>query len=316
MEKPPDHFIPIEDRPAAHAPMADAPKPFPEASRPASIRRQFPWINLALFITTLFTTLMAGALHQGISLLRNPSEWWVGVPFSFTLMAILLTHEMGHYLSSRYHHVDATLPYFIPAPPNPFLIGTFGAFIRMTSPITNRRALLDIGASGPIAGFGVAVLAVAIGLHYSPIINESGSTGLKLGEPLIFTMISYVTLGPVPDQHHILLHPIAFAGWIGLFITALNLIPIGQLDGGHIIYAVFGPYHRVISMSMIVVLIFMGIVGWPGWLLWAVLPLLFGITHPPLVDSAFPLDHRRRVIGWISLVILVLCFTPSPFLLE
>jgi len=315
MERPFVHSVPAGES-ATQISTVDTSNSAEEFSQPAEIQRRFPWINLTLFIITVFTTLMAGALHQGVDLLRNPSGLWVGAPYSFTLMAILLTHEMGHYLSSRYHHVEATLPYFIPAPPNPFFIGTFGAFIRMTSPITNRRALLDIGASGPIAGFVIAILAVAVGLYQSPVIEAPDSVGLRLGEPLIFTMISYITLGPIPDQYNVLLHPIAFAGWIGLFVTALNLIPIGQLDGGHIIYAVFGRHHRAVSISMILILIFMGIVSWPGWLLWAVIPLIFGIGHPQLINPEIPLDRRRRVIGWISLAILVLTFTPSPFLIE
>ena len=315
MERPSNHSFPAGES-AARISTVNTRVSAEDSCPTVEIQRQFPWINLSLFILTVFTTLMAGALHQGVDLLRNPSGLWVGAPFSFTLMSILLTHEMGHYLSSRYHHVDATLPYFIPAPPVPFLIGTFGAFIRMTSPITNRRALLDIGASGPIAGFVIAILAVAVGLYQSPVIEASGSVGLRLGEPLIFTMISYITIGPIPDQYDVLLHPIAFAGWIGLFVTALNLIPMGQLDGGHIIYAIFGRHHRAVSLSMIPVLLFMGIIGWPGWLLWAVLPLLFGIRHPPLVDPEISLDRRHQIIAWTSLAILILTFTPSPFLIE
>ena len=288
-----------------------SPIPSTEEAERAAIRRRFPGVNLALFMVTVLTTLMAGALQQDVDVFRNPAGLIVGIPFSFTLMAILLTHEMGHYLASRYHRVDATLPYFIPAPS---IIGTFGAFIRMTSPIVNKRALLDIGASGPIAGFIVAVLAVAVGLPYSHIVETPTVEGMKLGEPIIFSMISNLTIGPVPKHFDVLLHPIAFAGWIGLFVTALNLIPMGQLDGGHIVYAVFGRYHRTISLAMIPILILFGFSGWPGWFIWAVLPLIFGINHPPLLDPASPLDRRRQVIGWISLAIFVLTFTPTPFM--
>jgi membrane-associated protease RseP (regulator of RpoE activity) len=226
-------------------------------------------------------------------------------------MAILLTHEMGHYLTSRYHGVGATLPYFIPAPS---IIGTFGAFIRMTSPIVHKRALLDIGASGPIAGFIVAIFAVAIGLHYSTVVETPTMEGMKLGSPLIFSLISQIIIGPIPDHSDVILHPIAFAGWIGMFVTALNLIPIGQLDGGHVVFAVLGRRHRVISLGMIPILFLLGITGWPGWFLWAILPLIFGINHPPVMDSDSPLDRNRQIIGWISLAIFVLTFTPTPFM--
>jgi membrane-associated protease RseP (regulator of RpoE activity) len=183
----------------------------------------------------------------------------------------------------------------------------------MTTPIYNKRALLDIGASGPIAGFVVAVVAVAIGLRHSTV-TETTIEGVKLGAPLIFSFLSNIVIGPIPDHYDVLLHPIAFAGWIGMFVTALNLIPIGQLDGGHIIYAVFGKYHRAISLSMIPILIVFGMVGWPGWFLWAVLPLIFGINHPPVMDSDSLLDRNRRIIGWLSLAIFVLTFTPTPFM--
>jgi membrane-associated protease RseP (regulator of RpoE activity) len=314
MEQPPAHPIPIAvpagRREEPVSPPLTEPASF-ESSDEVEVRKRFPWVNLLLFITTVFTTLLAGALQQGLNVLQHPAELVRGIPFSFTLMAILLTHEMGHYLTSRYHGVGATLPYFIPAPS---IIGTFGAFIRMTSPIMNKRALLDIGASGPIAGFVVAVVAVAIGLHYSTVVETTTMEGMKLGSPMIFSLISKMVIGSIPDHYDVLLHPIAFAGWIGMFVTALNLIPIGQLDGGHIIYAVFGKYHRAISLSMIPILILFGTVGWTGWFLWAVLPLIFGINHPPVMDSDSLLDRNRRIIGWLSLAIFVLTFTPTPFM--
>lgn len=274
-------------------------------------RKRFPWVNLLLFVLTVFTTLLAGTLQQGLNVFQHPADLVRGIPFSFTLMAILLTHEMGHYLTSRYHGVGATLPYFIPAPS---IIGTFGAFIRMTSPIYNKRALLDIGASGPIAGFVVAVVAVAVGLRFSTVVETTTMEGMKLGTPLIFSFISNIVIGPIPDHYDVLLHPIAFAGWIGMFVTALNLIPIGQLDGGHVVYAVFGRRHRTISLIMIPTLILLGMFGWPGWYIWAVLPLIFGINHPPVMDSDSPLDRNRQIIGWISLALFALTFTPTPFM--
>jgi membrane-associated protease RseP (regulator of RpoE activity) len=305
MERPSVHPIPLELDTEGPGSLA---LPLEEETQ---AQRHFPWLNLVLFVLTIFTTLLAGALQQGLNIFTNPGALVVGIPFSFTLMTILLTHEMGHYLTSRYHRVGATLPYFIPAPS---IIGTFGAFIRMTSPILSKRALLDIGASGPIAGFVVAIAAVAIGLHYSTVVETPALEGMKLGTPLIFSLISNVVIGSVPDGYDVLLHPIAFAGWIGLFVTALNLIPIGQLDGGHVVFAVFGRRHRTLSLLMIPTLILLGLYGWPGWFLWAVLPLIFGINHPPVLDGDIPLDRPRKIIGWISLLIFILTFTPTPFM--
>jgi len=320
MDRPSVHPIPIEPD------IREIRYVMPSAEAESPMERRFPWINLVLFLLTIFTTLLAGALQQGRNVFADPRALIAGIPFSFTLMAVLLTHEMGHYLTSRHHRVGATLPYFIPAPPI-IGIGTFGAFIRMTSPILSKRALLDIGASGPIAGFVVAIAAVAVGLHYSVVAQTSAVEGMKLGTPLIFSIISSLVIGPIPEGYDVMLHPIAFAGWIGMFVTALNLIPIGQLDGGHIVYAIFGRRHRAFSLLMIPILVVLGVLGlpwvsdllgvygWPGWLLWAFLPLIFGINHPPVLDGDIPLDRTRKFIGWIALVIFILTFTPTPFML-
>jgi membrane-associated protease RseP (regulator of RpoE activity) len=273
-------------------------------------------IHLILFVATVFTTLLAGALMEGADPLHNPASITKGIPFSFTLMAILLTHEMGHYLTAKNYGVPATLPYFIPAPPIPFLIGTFGAFIRMRSPILTKRAILEIGASGPIAGFVVAIVAVIIGLNQSQVVTEiSSSVTLKLGAPLIFEFLNSLLID-VPEGSDVLLHPVAFAGWIGLFVTALNLIPIGQLDGGHVVYALLGKKHKMVSIGMIGVLLVMGFIGWPGWYLWAFLTAILGVKHPPMVDPETSLSSRQKFIGWFSLAIFVLCFTPNPFMIE
>jgi membrane-associated protease RseP (regulator of RpoE activity) len=283
------------------------------SERPLTFPKQRLWIHVVLFIATIFTTLMAGAAQQGVNPFSQPRGWILGIPFSFTLMTILLTHEMGHYLTSRWHGVAATLPYFIPSP-SPF-IGTFGAFIRMTSPIMHKQALLDIGASGPIAGFILSIAAVAVGLPYSEVIEtDEDFAGIGLGAPLVFSVLSDLIIGPVEEGYDVLLHPVAFAGWIGLFVTALNLIPIGQLDGGHVAYAVFGHRHRTLSLLMIPILLVLGSLYWPGWYVWAVLPLVFGINHPPTMDVSIPLDPYRKLIGWLSLIVFVLCFTPSPFI--
>ncbi len=269
-------------------------------------------VPLLLFILTILTTLIAGAMLKNVNPLSSPLAILAGGPFSVTLLSILLVHEMGHYLTARHYRIQATLPYFIPAPPIPFVIGTFGAFIRMQSPIMERKALLEVGAAGPIAGFVVAVAASIIGLQWSTIDRLGAGGSMILGEPLMLQLLSHWLLS-VPQGADVLLHPVAFAGWIGLFITSLNLLPIGQLDGGHIGYAVFGERQRYISLTMVGVLIGLGLLGWKGWLFWAVLTSLIGIGHPPIVDAHEPLTRRQQVIAWLSLAIFLVTFTPSPF---
>ena len=269
-------------------------------------------VPLILFILTVFTTIIAGALQKGVNPFQEPLRLVEGIPFSLTLLTILLTHELGHFFASRAHGVQASLPYFIPAPP-PFLAGTFGAVIKTRSPIMDKRALLDIGAIGPLAGFLTAIVATIIGLSFSTIITiPEEKEVLGLGSSLIFSLLSYFVIGPVPEGQDILLHPIAFAGWIGFFITSLNLLPIGQLDGGHIVYAVFGIWHRLISIIMILILTVFGIFTWQGWLFWAILVTLLGIKHPSLMDGQIALDRRRKIIGWLSLAVFVLTFIPLP----
>lgn len=267
-------------------------------------------IQILLFILTVFTTLIAGALQEGINPLKEPWKMYKGIPFSFTLLGILLSHELSHYFAGRAHHTKATLPYFIPAPS---LIGTFGAFIKMKSPIETRKALIDIGASGPIAGFVISVIASIIGLAYSEVIILPRVEGtLSLGDSILFLTLSRLVLGLSPAGHDILLHPVAFAGWIGLFVTSLNLIPIGQLDGGHIAFGLFGGFHRCLSIVLIFVLLIFGLFLWEGWALWAFLLLILGLRHPPVVQWEI-LDYKRRFIGGLSFFIFVITFIPQPF---
>ncbi|HIE03791.1 MAG TPA: site-2 protease family protein [Candidatus Latescibacteria bacterium] len=277
--------------------------------------RRTPWINIILFVATIFTTMAAGALHAGADILSSPLLIYKGIPFSASLMLILGVHEAGHYLASRRWGVKASLPYFIPMP-HP-LLGTMGAFIKVRSPIPNRKALVDIGASGPLSGFVLAVLVTAIGLASSKLVPapiEGRPEGrLLLGSSLIFSWLVQLVLGHIPEGYDIILSPMAFAGWIGLFVTALNLIPVGQLDGGHVTYALFGERHRFIARLTVLVLLPMGML-WMGWLLWAFLLVLFlGMRHPPPYDPYTPLDRGRKLIGYLSLSIFVLCFTPTPF---
>ena len=216
---------------------------------------------------------------------------------------------MGHYLVSRRHHLDVTLPYFIPAPPIPFIIGTFGAFIRIRSPIRDKRALLDVGCAGPLIGVLVAIPVILLGLKLSTVtVIGGGEETVTLGEPLLFKFLSWLALGPMTPEQNVILHPVAFAGWIGLLVTALNLIPVGQLDGGHVAYALFPEYHRYISLGMLGLLVVCGVVFWQGWLLWAVLLVFLGWRHPPPYQFWVPLDRRRRVLGIITIVVFGLTF--------
>ncbi|MBF0557203.1 MAG: site-2 protease family protein [Nitrospirae bacterium] len=282
--------------------------------------KKIPYLHIILFFLTCLSTLSAGALQQGINIIKHPGRIIEGLPFAGTLMTILLCHELSHYFASKKNHTVATLPYFIPAPS---IFGTFGAFIKMKSPIITRKALIDIGASGPIAGFVVSVAACIIGLSLSKVIPlppaAAGDGALSLGDSLLFSFLSRIVLGPTPEHYDILLHPIAFAGWIGLFVTSLNLIPIGQLDGGHIAYAMLGERHRHVSRILVVVLAVLGLSsllgfsGWEGWLVWAILMLVLGIKHPPVLYWETPLDPRRTVIGLVSLAIFIITFIPSPF---
>lgn len=274
--------------------------------------KKFPFLHLVLLVLTFASTLFWGALHAGVDLLKEPGKIYKGIPFSLTLMLILLSHELSHYFTSKKHGVAATLPYFIPAPITP--IGTFGAFIKMKSPITTRKALIDIGASGPIAGFCVSLIACVVGLHWSKIVSLSQTNGgLNLGDSILFSFLSGIILGATPSGLDILLHPVAFAGWIGLFVTSINLIPVGQLDGGHIAYAIMGEKHSRLSIALILTMLLLGILSWEGWFIWAALLLILGLRHPPVIYWEVPLDRNRKIVGWISLVILILTFVPVPF---
>lgn len=278
--------------------------------------KRLPLIHIALFVTTCATTLLAGAIYEGVNPFAHPGRIWAGLPFAATLMTILLFHEFGHYFAARANGVSATLPYFIPVPPlqNVLTIGTMGAFIKMTSPITSRRALVEIGSSGPIVGFVVSVIASAIGLSMSRVvILSAGQQSLVLGESLLFWLMRLALIGPLPEGADVLLHPVAFAGWIGFFVTTLNLIPIGQLDGGHILYAFLGPRQKRVGIVLVGLLAALGLFYWPGWTVWAVLMLILGIEHPPVLWWERPMDRRRRLMGLASLLIFLLTFMPMPF---
>lgn len=267
-------------------------------------------VHVLLFVITLFTTLIAGAIQQGVNVLNEPLSIWRGIPFSFSLILILGTHELGHYIMSRRHHVDVTLPYFIPAPS---FIGTFGAVIKMKSPLYDRRTLLDIGVAGPFAGLIVAIPILAVGLALSEVVPYTGEQGIRLGTCLLFSGMNWIIHGPMPDNASLMLHPVAFSGWIGLLVTALNLIPVGQLDGGHVAYAIFGSRQRTIARFFMGILLCLGVLGWTGWFVWFGLLLFIGIDHPPVTYDWIPLDRKRRLAGWIAIIVFIVTFMPAPF---
>ena len=271
-----------------------------------------PWLHLILFLVTLLTTTVAGAVQNGANPLAEPWEILSGLPFAVTLMSILLVHEMGHYLTSRYHGVKASLPYFIPAPS---FIGTFGAFIRMQSSPPNRRSLFDVAAAGPLAGLALAVPAVIVGFQLSTVApQEPSGGGITLGSSLLLSALSKFTLGVLPDDANIVLHPIGFAGWIGLLVTAMNLLPAGQLDGGHVTYALFGQRYIWVSRLTVLSILTLGVMRWwDGWLIWGLLLLFMGVRHPLPLDPDTPLDAKRKFLGWFLLATLAVTFIPVPF---
>ena len=302
---------------------------------------KIPTLNLVLFLLTLLTTTMAGSNMAGMPVLLSVPATWAnlvaGLSFSIPLMLILFAHEMGHYLTSRRYGVEATLPYFIPAPlPSVFFIGTFGAFIRMKSPPRSRRAMFDIGAAGPWAGFIVALMCLVIGLKRSQVAPlDTSQGGLQLGNAIFFWTISRVMLGVNPDTVNVILDPIAFAGWLGLLVTTLNLLPVGQLDGGHVVYSLFGArWHRRISRlftlgCLLMVVIPMGLNSylpglvmrlfhtsqlefWPGWLFWFMLVLILGLGHPSTMDNVTPLTGMRRLAAWGTIALFIGTFSPVP----
>lgn len=276
-------------------------------------------LPIVLFVATMFTTLWAGAYGTNSDLfvgpwqflVSHPAVLWKGIPFAATLLGILVTHELGHYLLSKIHRVPASLPLFIPGPPH--FIGTFGAIIRMRGPILNRRALFDISVAGPIAGFVVALVALVVGLNLSKLAPDIDSYGIRFGPSTLVSFFAWLFFGPVPSGYVISFHPIADAAWFGLFVTSLNLIPIGQLDGGHVAYALWGSRQRSIALAIVPILLFLGFIGWPGWFLWAGMAGILGLAHPPVLDPEAALGRTRVLVGWAALAIFLLTFAPIPF---
>ena len=270
-----------------------------------------PAVHTALLAATLLSATLAGVDVGPRELVAHPALLLRGLPFAATLVTILLVHELGHYLTCLRYRVSASLPYFLPAPLlSP--VGTFGAFIRIRSRFPDRRALFDIGASGPWAGFVVALAATVIGLAHSTVLaTPQDWHGYEWGDSLLTAFLIRVVLHV--DSATVLLHPVAFAGWFGLFVTSLNLLPVGQLDGGHVLYATLGRPTPRIAALLIAFLVWLGVRGYPGWLLWAVIITVFlSLGHPPTDDDRRPLDPARRLAALATLVIFVLTFVPEP----
>jgi Zn-dependent protease len=277
-----------------------------------------PWVNGLLFALTIVTTTWAGAAHQGVNLLLDPGRFAVGLPYSLGLLLILGVHELGHYFMARHHHIQVTLPYFIPVP---FALGTFGAFIKMRSPAENRRALFDVAIAGPLAGLVIAIPALLIGLRSSVIMTGAAEPaagmihgGTSVGSSVLLAFLAKLSLGPALHAGHVLqLSPLAFAGWLGLMVTALNLLPIGQLDGGHIAHAMFGRRagDTIGSVAMWTLLL-LGLFVWPGLLTWAIIVFFIAGRGMPPLDDVTPLTPARRCLGYATFAILALILAPLP----
>src|SRR3984893_10999498 len=283
------------------------------ARRP--VRSRLHWL---LFGLTVITTTWAGASHQGVDLALEPWRFTGGLPYSIGLLLILGVHELGHFFMARRHAMDVPPPYFIPVP---FGLGTFGAFIQMRSPPVNRKTLFDVAVAGPLAGFVIAVPALLLGLRFSSITAGSDGTvshgflhGATVGSSILFTVLTKLSLGDAAQYGALVqLSPLAFAGWLGLFITALNLLPVGQLDGGHITRAMFGSrVGQTISSVAMRSLFLLALFVWPGLMMWALIVFLIAGRGTPPLNDLTPLDGGRMVVGYIAILILILILAPMP----
>jgi membrane-associated protease RseP (regulator of RpoE activity) len=301
-------------------------------------------IHGGLFVVTFFTTTVAGVAWLNLDPF-DLNNFSAGLPYSLSILFILTCHEFGHYFAAQHHGVQATLPYYIPSPtiPNFLNFGTFGAVIRTQTPIPSKKVLFDIGVAGPLAGFAATILVLVYGFTHLPgkefilaihpeyfsQAQQQAGASLEIGPTLLYSFLSMTLTDPlkefVPPMTEMYHYPFLLTGWFGLFVTAMNLIPVGQLDGGHLSYAMFGSRHRSIAQTAFGMILILGIAGWlpefgieasfgwSGWLLWAVI-LLFVIKlyHPPVSDET-ELDPNRRMIGWITYGILCVSFAPVPF---
>src|ERR1700686_4979177 len=287
-------------------------------------------IAILLFLLTLISTLAVGAQYASAyasgqtpdfdelfsiygKLLAHPQVLLPGIPFAFTLIGFFLAQGLGFFFACRYYGISASYPYFLPAPT---LIGTLGAFIRIRSPIHNRKALFDMALAGPVVGFLFAVPALAIAIFYSRVVPFSDAhASIVFGQPLVMRLLVAV-LRPGVTPGDLLLHPVGRAAWVGLFATALNLLPGGQLDGGHIVYSVASKYHRKITLAVALLLIPLGLYFWRGWILWSVLLLAIGFRHPPLLNRWEKLDRARLLWAAVAVVMFIVSFMPMPVMIR
>jgi membrane-associated protease RseP (regulator of RpoE activity) len=312
-------------------------------------KKERPLLHLGLFLVTFITTTISGV--QWISASGGPyelSELLIGIPYSISILLIISFHEFGHYFAAMYHKVKATLPFYIPFPPIPYMInfGTMGAVIRTRTRINTKQAMFDIGVAGPITGFIVCLIILIYGFLNVPGVNyilhihpnyfdpDYGKEGLNLvfGNSILFSFLKWIFVQPdqfFPPMSEIYHYPYLCTGWFGLFITSMNMIPVGQLDGGHISYAMFGDKnHYKISVIAFVIMFAFGIlglidsmlefnygIGWSGWLFWSlILYFIIRLKHPPVPDTT-ELDSRRKLIGYIAYFIFIISFSPTPIML-
>ena len=285
------------------------------------------WINILLFVATVISAFFVGItwsinykytdfvpespqISQLADMITDPEILFLSILYAVVLMSILLAHELGHFLACRHYRIDATLPYFIPAPT---LIGTLGAFIKIKSPITKKQQLFDIGIAGPLAGFILAVPTLIYGISQSKVLPTlHREESIIFGEPLLLKIIGNIVFKGVPEEFDVFLHPVAFAGWVGILVTALNLFPIGQLDGGHVVYAMLGKKSKKVAKLVLLAFIVMGVFFWVGWLVWALLISVLGLKHPRITDEEIPLSSGRKILGVVVIVIFIISFIPDP----
>ncbi len=296
-----------------------------------------PLFHAALFGLTFIIVFITGAATIINRSVLDEWDWWIGIQYAGALIAILTAHEFGHYFAARYHRLKVTLPYFLPGiliPPwimsgfggTTIMPGTFGAFIRIKSPIETRRQLMDIGAAGPIAGFIVSLAVLILGFVFIPPKDYAyqyyevstlydGQPVIHFGSSILFSALGALLAGDnMPAMYDIIHYPLLFAGWFGLLVTALNLLPIGQLDGGHILYALVGPRQKYFAIAAFALIISIGLLyDIKSWFIWAILIIfIIRIQHPPVQDSEDPLDKKRMIIGILAIIIFALCFIPAP----
>jgi len=302
----------------------------PQAAPPAVRKESFfakkrLWLNALLFILTVASVYFVGLSQSATyvlvarggpranlsltpAILGDPQVQKLTLVYAVVLLTILLGHELGHYLACRFYGIDSTLPYFLPFPN---LIGTLGAFIKIRSPIHRKQELFDIGVAGPLSGFILALPALAYGLSLSGLsVETTGEGWLSLGDPLLLKLLARLFIPDASSGY--ILHPLAFAGWVGALVTSFNLFPIGQLDGGHVVYALFGSRSKIIARLALAGFVVLGVFFWVGWFVWAVIILLVGLKHPPICDEQAPLSLIRKVLAGVVVLIFILSFIPDP----